>query len=230
MAYAAGVDVGSTQTKAVVVDEAGQIVGRALGPTGANMRAVSALNRIDIPMLWRAVVRAPQKRKGGPVVSILAPRNQSPAGRAGELASAGLSAASIETTDGSIECEFAPGTPATSLVQFAVAALQKLSQGVGVTGEWQWTVRKRGLLMAAGFASGLILAALVLRTSAGSAPASFCSRAAKAADCSSMNALLSRIRACGAMVVTARWATVLSGEAKSNVSSSGTPRVRFTKM
>jgi len=37
MAYAAGVDVGSTQTKAVVVDEAGAIVGRALLPTGANV-------------------------------------------------------------------------------------------------------------------------------------------------------------------------------------------------
>ncbi|MEK7316366.1 MAG: acyl-CoA dehydratase activase, partial [Candidatus Eisenbacteria bacterium] len=40
MAYAAGVDVGSTQTKAVVIDEAGRIVGRALTETGANvMRA-----------------------------------------------------------------------------------------------------------------------------------------------------------------------------------------------
>lgn len=37
MAYAAGVDVGSTQTKAVVVDESGDIVGRALIPTGANV-------------------------------------------------------------------------------------------------------------------------------------------------------------------------------------------------
>jgi predicted CoA-substrate-specific enzyme activase len=37
MAYAAGVDVGSTQTKAVVVDEAGVIVGRSLIPTGANV-------------------------------------------------------------------------------------------------------------------------------------------------------------------------------------------------
>jgi len=37
MAYAAGVDVGSTQTKAVVVDEQGQIVGRALMPTGSNV-------------------------------------------------------------------------------------------------------------------------------------------------------------------------------------------------
>jgi predicted CoA-substrate-specific enzyme activase len=37
MAYAAGVDVGSTQTKAVVIDEARQIVGRALIETGANV-------------------------------------------------------------------------------------------------------------------------------------------------------------------------------------------------
>lgn len=40
MAYAAGVDVGSTQTKAVIVDEDGSIVSRALTDTGANvMRA-----------------------------------------------------------------------------------------------------------------------------------------------------------------------------------------------
>ncbi len=37
MAYAAGVDVGSTQTKAVVVDEARRIVGRSLMDTGANV-------------------------------------------------------------------------------------------------------------------------------------------------------------------------------------------------
>jgi (R)-2-hydroxyacyl-CoA dehydratese activating ATPase len=37
MEYAAGVDVGSTQTKAVIVDEAGAIVTRALVDTGANV-------------------------------------------------------------------------------------------------------------------------------------------------------------------------------------------------
>ncbi len=37
MAYAAGVDVGSTQTKAVIIDEAGIIVGRSLTDTGANV-------------------------------------------------------------------------------------------------------------------------------------------------------------------------------------------------
>ncbi|MBI3403708.1 MAG: 2-hydroxyglutaryl-CoA dehydratase [Acidobacteria bacterium] len=37
MAYAAGVDVGSTQTKAVIVDERGVVTGRALIDTGANV-------------------------------------------------------------------------------------------------------------------------------------------------------------------------------------------------
>jgi predicted CoA-substrate-specific enzyme activase len=37
MAYAAGVDVGSTQTKAVIIDEGRKIVGRALMDTGANV-------------------------------------------------------------------------------------------------------------------------------------------------------------------------------------------------
>ncbi len=37
MAYAAGVDVGSTQTKAVLINEEGEIAGRALVDTGANV-------------------------------------------------------------------------------------------------------------------------------------------------------------------------------------------------
>ena len=37
MAYAAGVDVGSTQTKAVIIDEERNIVGRSLSDTGANV-------------------------------------------------------------------------------------------------------------------------------------------------------------------------------------------------
>ena len=41
MAYAAGVDVGSTQTKAVVIDEDRRIVGRALVDTGANVVAAA---------------------------------------------------------------------------------------------------------------------------------------------------------------------------------------------
>jgi predicted CoA-substrate-specific enzyme activase len=37
MAYAAGVDVGSTQTKAIIINEGGQIVSRALTDTGSNV-------------------------------------------------------------------------------------------------------------------------------------------------------------------------------------------------
>jgi len=37
MAYAAGVDVGSTQTKAVIINEAREIVSRSLIDTGANV-------------------------------------------------------------------------------------------------------------------------------------------------------------------------------------------------
>lgn len=37
VAYAAGVDVGSTQTKAIIIDEDGSIVGRSLIDTGANV-------------------------------------------------------------------------------------------------------------------------------------------------------------------------------------------------
>jgi predicted CoA-substrate-specific enzyme activase len=43
MAFAAGVDVGSTQTKAIVIDEDGAVVGSALIDTGANV--VSAAER-----------------------------------------------------------------------------------------------------------------------------------------------------------------------------------------
>jgi (R)-2-hydroxyacyl-CoA dehydratese activating ATPase len=46
MAYAVGVDVGSTQTKAAVLDEDGNVVARALTDTGANV-TVAAQNAYD---------------------------------------------------------------------------------------------------------------------------------------------------------------------------------------
>jgi len=47
MAYAAGVDVGSTQTKATILDEQKNVVGRALIDTGANV-VKAAQNAYDI--------------------------------------------------------------------------------------------------------------------------------------------------------------------------------------
>jgi predicted CoA-substrate-specific enzyme activase len=49
MSYAAGVDVGSTQTKAVVVDEQGDIVGRALQVLAAQSAFETALEDGGIP-------------------------------------------------------------------------------------------------------------------------------------------------------------------------------------
>jgi len=47
MAYAAGVDVGSTQTKAVIIDEDRRIVGRALIDTGANVIQAAESSYVD---------------------------------------------------------------------------------------------------------------------------------------------------------------------------------------
>lgn len=47
MAYAGGVDVGSTQTKAVIINEDLKIVGRALVDTGSNV-TIAAQNAFDI--------------------------------------------------------------------------------------------------------------------------------------------------------------------------------------
>ena len=58
MAYAAGVDVGSTQTKAVVIDEERNIVARALTDTGANVirAAESSFEQALLSGYWRLVM------------------------------------------------------------------------------------------------------------------------------------------------------------------------------
>jgi predicted CoA-substrate-specific enzyme activase len=47
MSYAAGVDVGSTQTKAVIIDETRRIVARALIDTGANVVAAAEIAYLE---------------------------------------------------------------------------------------------------------------------------------------------------------------------------------------
>ena len=63
MAYAAGVDVGSTQTKAIVIDEEGAIVGRALIDTGANV--VRAAERAFLEALSDSAVQEERDRLRG---------------------------------------------------------------------------------------------------------------------------------------------------------------------
>jgi hypothetical protein len=80
--------------------------------------------RLDIPSLWRALIRKPQERGQGPVVSILAPT--------GKLVADGQSAVSSarnappEAIVGQdLDCVFPPDTPAKTLVEFAVEVLEK---------------------------------------------------------------------------------------------------------
>lgn len=58
MPYAAGVDVGSTQTKAVIINEAREIVGRSLLDTGANV--VQAAEKAFLEALKEAKLREEQ--------------------------------------------------------------------------------------------------------------------------------------------------------------------------
>jgi predicted CoA-substrate-specific enzyme activase len=58
MSYAAGVDVGSTQTKAIVIDGSREIVGRALIDTGANV--VAAAERAFAEALEGAGILEPE--------------------------------------------------------------------------------------------------------------------------------------------------------------------------
>jgi hypothetical protein len=125
--------------------------GLEISPAGPNpgigdgIRRVKAMNRMDLVSLWRAVIRRPAGKKDGPVVQLLAPRGTDPADGVARLAAAGLTTPPASPADGALECTFPPGTASPDLIRFCVGALQAVST-LGVTGEWQWTVRKKGLV------------------------------------------------------------------------------------
>jgi hypothetical protein len=106
---------------------------------------MKAMNRMDLESLWRALIRRPAGKKDGPVVELLAPRGTDPADGMARLAAAGLTTPVATQADGALECTFPPGTASPDLIRFSVGALQAVST-LGVTGEWQWTVRKKGLV------------------------------------------------------------------------------------
>jgi hypothetical protein len=124
-----------------------KIEGLELSPAGVNpgigdgIRRAQALNRMDIPMMWRAVVRSGSK-KLGPVVSIIPPRGKAASDASDLLSAARLFAPQMAAGPESFDCAFPPDTPSRSVVEFGVAAMR----GFGFTGEIQWTVRGRGLL------------------------------------------------------------------------------------
>jgi hypothetical protein len=109
------------------------------------LRRMKAGTRIDIPMLWRAVLRPPINQQEGPIVSILPPRGVAPSDAEPALEAAAVHAPTMVAGPGALDCLFAPGTPAAILVEFSVAALGALG-GAANTGEWQWTVRAEGQL------------------------------------------------------------------------------------
>ncbi len=125
-----------------------KVEGLEIAPAGANpgigqgIRRMQALNRIDIPTLWRAVVRSGDK-KTGPIVSIFAPRGVDPAECAPKLTGLGVMAPNSGENKASFDCTFPVDTPAMTLVQFAVDALRGIG-GLGGGGELQWTVRAKG--------------------------------------------------------------------------------------
>ena len=108
----------------VVFKKARKFEGLELSPAGPNigmagMRRIQGLNRMDIPNLWRTVIRPPSKKEG-PVVTLLAP---------------------VQNGNG-LDFAFPEGTPTAQVVDCAV----KVMQACGYTGELQWTVREKGLL------------------------------------------------------------------------------------
>ena len=110
---------------------------------GPGLRRTKGANRMDIPTMWRALIRPPHG-KTGPVVSLLSPRGQSAADAGPKLTAAGVVAQDMAAGDGTFDCTFAPDTPTASLVTFAIAAVNAM-RGQPVA-EWQWTVRAKGAL------------------------------------------------------------------------------------
>jgi len=109
------------------------------------LRRMTASTRLDIPTGWRALVTSPPYDSSGPTVAILTPRDTTPVDTAEQLVAAGVAAPEMTARAASLEWRFPPNTPPTTLVEFSVGALNARG-GPGLTGEWQWTVRAKGLV------------------------------------------------------------------------------------
>lgn len=111
---------------------------------GAGIRRTSASNRLDLPTLWRALIQRPDGKKDGPVVALLAPRNTATADIAAKLTDAGV-LADMVAGDEQIDCRFPPGTDPARLIDFSLTALRAIG-GLGLTNEWMWAARGKGLV------------------------------------------------------------------------------------
>jgi hypothetical protein len=124
-----------------------KVEGLELAPALANpgigdgIRRVQAMNRMDIPQTWRAVVRSAVKKRG-PVISVFPPRGTDPSDAGSRLTGAGVYAPEMSATPESFDCYLPEGTSPASAVELGAKAVRAF----GYTGELQWTVRPRGLL------------------------------------------------------------------------------------
>ena len=80
------------------------------------LRAMKASTRIDIPTLWRAVLRRPISVHDGAIVSILPPRGVAPSAAEPTLAAAGVQAPTMVAGPGALDCLFEVGTTTGRLV------------------------------------------------------------------------------------------------------------------
>src|SRR5688572_6709973 len=125
----------------VVFKKAKKYEGVELTPAGPNpgmagMRRISALNRMDVPNLWRTVIRPPAKKEG-PVVTLLAPKGRNVGDMAGQVSGAAM-LAPVQNAN-SLDFNFPEGTSTAQLVDCAV----KVMQACGYKGELQWTIREK---------------------------------------------------------------------------------------
>ena len=128
----------------VVFKKARKFEGLEFTPAGPNpgmegMRRIQGLNRMDVPNLWRTVIRPPSKKEG-PRVTLLAPKGRNAGEVAGQVSGAGM-LAPVQNGN-TLDFTFPEGTPTAQVVDCAV----KVMQSCGYTGELQWTVREKGLL------------------------------------------------------------------------------------
>ena len=115
--------------------------GAGIGP---GTRRVSASVRLDLPGLWRALIR-PGTKKTGPTVALLVPRGGSPADAGPKLVAAGVTVGEMAAGDDEYQCEMPLNAAPRTVVDFAIAALTAVA-GPSPTGEWMWAVRDKGLV------------------------------------------------------------------------------------
>ena len=136
---------------------ANRVLGKKMGPAGlelrptdsrgglggySGLRRASLSTRMDLPIIWRAVIV-----KGGrhetPAVLFIAPRNHTPGEAAEKLAAAGMVLPGVAGPE-AYEVHPSDGSPA-GLIAFAVQGLQALGYGDAFW-EWQWLTRDKSYL------------------------------------------------------------------------------------